>query len=133
MIKDLYITGTDFSPEVYFRADLGQLSIKGDSLLENTADFFEEIFDWLELYLSQDGRFFTVNFRLNYFNTGTAGRFFDFLKRLDDYREEQNGEMTINWFYEVNDVNQLENGLEFSSDFPQLFINIIPFMYQEES
>ena len=45
---------------------------------------------------------------------------------LEDYQHQKDGNVTINWYYEENDVDMLESGEEYADDV-ELDFNLIPY------
>ncbi|MEM7548878.1 MAG: DUF1987 domain-containing protein [Bacteroidota bacterium] len=111
-MENLYIDGEGFIPEVNFNAEKGELSISGKSFHENTDAFYEPIINWLKEYNIQTYQPTTLNFKMTYFNTTSSKSFLQLLRILEDYK----GEVTINWHYQKDDDDMLEDGENFATD-----------------
>jgi hypothetical protein len=125
-MEDFNIKGSTYIPTINFSASTGILEIEGESYHEYTIEFFQPVFDWLRQYLEKSGQTITLNFRMSYFNTSSSRRFLEILTMLEEYQKEKNGKVTVNWFYEENDVDMLESGEEYADDVDLPF-NLIPY------
>lgn len=115
-MKNFYVKGDKFIPEIRFVEDDDILEISGQSYHEHTEEFFTPAFEWLEEYFQRPRREVTFNFRMNYFNTASSRCFLDILEMLEDYEKSQNGKVIVNWYYRENDFDMLESGEDFSFD-----------------
>lgn len=115
-MDNFYIEGSHYIPQINFVADTGVLEISGESYHEYTLEFFQPIFDWLKKYTEEEAKKITLNFRMTYFNTSSSRRFLEIMNLLEDYHFSKNGDVTINWYYEINDLDMLESGEEYAED-----------------
>ena len=115
-MENFQIEGENYIPTVNFNAESGDLEISGESYHEYTIEFFQPIFKWLNNYLEQEGRTIVFNFRMTYFNTSSSRRFLEIFDLLEDYSKSKNGNVTVNWYYEKDDVDMLESGEEYAED-----------------
>ena len=53
---------------------------------------------------------------MTYFNTSSSRRFLEIFDLLEDYKKSKNGNVTVNWYYEKDDVDMLESGEEYAED-----------------
>lgn len=125
-IENFYIEGSDYIPEVNFNAETGELWISGESYHEYTLEFFQPVFDWLRKYTEEAGRKFSLNFKMSYFNTSSSRRFLEIMSLLEDYHFNKSGDVTINWYYEKNDLDMLESGEEYAEDV-KIEFTLIPY------
>ncbi len=102
-----------FIPTVNFDADKGICEISGESYLEETIDFYNPLIKWLEEY-TNSGKFtsLTFNFKLTYYNTSSSKRIVDILLILRAF-EESGNDLTVNWFYEEDDLDIVEEVEDF--------------------
>lgn len=121
-----HIKGSTYVPTINFDPDTCMLEISGESYHEYTIEFFQPVFDWLEEFLKEGGKTITFNFKMSYFNTSSSRRFLEILTMLEKYQNEKSGKVTVNWYYEDNDVDMLESGEEYADDV-NLPFNLIPF------
>jgi hypothetical protein len=97
------------TPLIIADTDLALIKISGVIIPENPIPLFEEIMDLTKL-VSEKNKVITVEFDLEYFNTGAARYIYDYLKNLKLITYP-----TIKWFYEKDDEDILESGQEFSA------------------
>ncbi len=115
-MENFQIEGENYIPTVNFNTETSVLEISGESYHEYTIEFFQPIFEWLNKYLEQEGRTIVFNFRMTYFNTSSSRRFLEIFDLLEDYNKSKNGNVTVNWYYEKDDVDMLESGEEYAED-----------------
>ena len=124
-MDDLRIESTKFTPEINFDYANRVLEIKGESYPENTSEFFNPVFKWLEDYLgeaNEDNT--TVNIELYYFNSSSSKVLMNFFEVLDKAAEKGRG-ISVNWIYEEEDEDSLEFGEEFAEDVNHVTFNLI--------
>lgn len=119
-MEKLHIKGSKFAPTIDFDPNTGELSISGQSYHENTDEFYKPVLAWLEDYLLNEGLTVKVTMKMEYFNTATAKIFHDMFEKLDKYNDEK-GEVSIDWYYQKNDIDMQEHGEEYDDD---LYLNI---------
>ncbi|MGF1534271.1 MAG: DUF1987 domain-containing protein [Bernardetiaceae bacterium] len=124
-MKNFYVKGDKFIPEIRFIEDDDILEISGQSYHEHTEEFFTPAFEWLREYFKRPGRQVTFNFRMSYFNTASSRCFLDILEMLEEYEKTKEGKVTINWYYRANDFDMLESGEDFALDV-ELDFHLIP-------
>ncbi len=115
-MDDLKIDATKFTPGISFDYGKRELMIKGESYPENTSEFFNPVFAWLETYLAEEREEPTVvNIELYYFNSSSSKVLMNFFEVLDN-AGERGQKITVNWIYEEEDEDSLEFGEEFAED-----------------
>ncbi len=125
-MEDFYNPPDHFIPEIRFKAATGELTISGESFHEYSVEFYQPVFDWLRRFLSIPNQKVTMNFRMSYFNTNTSRRFLEVFDMLEEYERNNNGSVTVNWYYKAHDVDMKESGEEYMAD-TNLSINLIPY------
>ncbi len=126
-LNDLEITGekgTYFIPYVRFNAETGKCLLEGESYLENTWEFYNQLKAWLQSYSATNKPIF-LDFKLTYFNTSSSKGIFELLMFLKEY-ENNGGKVMINWYYPEYDEDLLEEAEDFIED-TQLAIRLIPY------
>ena len=123
-MENLYIKETKYTPEIKMDADKGLIEVKGKSYPENTFEFYEPIFKWLEEYFKNPQKITTINIELVYFNSSSSKLLFDFFDLLDEKREEGH-KIIVNWIYDKENENAKEDGEDFKEDFEELEINLV--------
>jgi len=115
-MENFHIEGENYIPTVDFNPETGELEISGESYHEYTIEFYQPIFDWLREYLGEEGRKIIFNFKMTYFNTSTSRRFLEIFDLLEEYKNDKNGDVTVNWYYQKDDVDMHESGEEYAED-----------------
>lgn len=123
-MDDLKVSATKFTPEISFDYNGRLLVIKGESYPENTSEFFNPVFKWLDDYLAEDSQDpTTVNIELYYFNSSSSKVLMNFFEVLDN-AGERGHKITVNWIYEEEDEDSLEFGEEFAEDMNHIQFNL---------
>lgn len=124
-MENLYIEATKSSPEIDFNKDTNTLSLKGESYPENTAQFYEPVFKWLESYLEElEDAQVNVNMELIYFNSSSSKALMDIFDTLEEASEDGKN-IVVNWIYDEDNDAALEYGEEFAEDMESLTFNLI--------
>ena len=119
----LHIDASDNSPEVILDGEKGYLLFDGKCYPENTFDFFEPILNWIESYFKEHYKENSVvDIKLTYFNSATTQILFDI---LDIFQDSGVKDLQINWYYDVDNENGLEDYEDFSEEFPELNIQAV--------
>lgn len=122
-MENLNIEETKFTPSIVFDIQKSLLEIKGDSLPENTTEFYKPLMASLFEYFQTPHENITVNLELTYFNSSSSKLLFDF---FDLFLENNNKtDIVINWFYDEENENMEEAGEDFKDDFEDLEFNLI--------
>lgn len=109
----LRIEATEKSPLVHFDPVAGVLELRGRSIHENAARFYEDLFQWVEGYARQPAGRVEVRIALDYFNSSSAKYLLDILKRLDDLHASGDSKVSMEWTYESGDLDMQEAGNDF--------------------
>jgi hypothetical protein len=123
-MEELRFAPTKYSPEIILNPE-GIIKIKGRSIHENAAAFFEPVEKWLSEYLNSPANVTSVDMFLEYFNSASAKIFISILQKIT-YVSLKHKKFVINWYYEEGDEDILERGEYFSSilDVPVNFIKV---------
>ncbi|MBN2348682.1 MAG: DUF1987 domain-containing protein [Bacteroidales bacterium] len=122
MKTDLYIQGTDNTPEVMFGLN-GEFKIWGRIVTENVPGLFEPILKWISDYQHKNVIF---NIYFDYINSSASMHLFILLKKLEENEAIQN--IIVNWHYDEDDEDHLDTGEIFEDK-----LNRTKFNYFEES
>jgi hypothetical protein len=113
-MENIYLQGTQKTPEISFDHSQGVLEIKGRSIPENSIDFYKPMVVWLEEYSKSPVKRTQVNIQLEYFNTSSSKCLLDIFKKLENIHKSKN-EVIVNWYYEEDDEDMLEAGEDYES------------------
>ncbi|MGR9107286.1 MAG: biofilm regulation phosphoprotein SiaC [Gammaproteobacteria bacterium] len=123
--RNLYIAGTQSSPEIAADWDAGLLVMKGDSYPENTFELFERVIQWVETFLANGERPLRLDLYLVYLNTSSVRAMIDILELLET-AHAANQDVGLRWFYDYRNQRVAELAEEFREDYTLPF-EILPF------
>lgn len=126
-LADLEITGekgTFFVPHIRFEAATGKCLMEGESYLENTWHFYNQLLEWLRTYAVSNAPIL-FDFKLTYFNTSSSKGILEILQFLKGY-EDKGGTVSVTWFYPEEDEDILEEAEDFIED-TKLAINLVSY------
>ena len=124
-MENLQIAATKSSPKIDFNAQTNILSIEGESYPENTTQFYESVFVWLEEFLENiKGQEVVFNIELIYFNSSSSKVLMDLFDALEEASEEGKN-IVVNWIYDEDNEASLEYGEEFAEDMDSLTFNLL--------
>lgn len=122
MVKEVKIPSTKNSPEIILNPE-GFIKIRGRSIQENVAEFFEPVDDWITEYVKDPADVTSVDLVLEYFNSASARVFITLFQKIT-WVSLRHKKFIFNWYYEDGDEDILERGEYFASvlDVPINFI-----------
>lgn len=125
IMENLKIEATKSSPEIYFNVETNVLTMTGESYPENTAKFYEPVFNWLENYIASiTNQKIVFNIELIYFNSSSSKVLMDIFDILES--ASKNGKkIKLNWIYDEDNDAALEYGEEFEEDVDSLVFNLV--------
>ncbi len=112
---DIRIPETDTTPEVILNSENALFSIKGNSYPENPNEFYQPLVANKNAFIkSVQKDCIKIEINLNYFNTSSNKFIINILRELITIN---NNTKTINidWYYEEDDVDMHQRGIELSS------------------
>lgn len=105
---------TAYTPCIVFDAKQGILEIAGEAYAEYAVEFFQPLLEILTAFTSTtDNSALTVAFKMTYFNTSTSRCFFEIFDILEKYHLK-GGKVKCNWYYQQEDLDIFDSGVEFS-------------------
>jgi hypothetical protein len=124
-MENLQIAPTKSSPAIDFNFENNTLSIVGESYPENTTQFYEPVFKWLEEYIAAlTDQEVTFNMELIYFNSSSSKALMDIFDMLEESCEDGK-KIVLNWIYDEDNDAALEYGEEFAEDVESLTFNLV--------
>jgi hypothetical protein len=112
-MKTFRLEKTKSSPEVVLDP-AGIVKLRGRSILENSAEFFEPVIEWIDNYVQNPADLTCVDVDLEYFNSATAKFIITLVQRVSRVGLK-NRRYKVNWYYEEGDEDILERGEYISS------------------
>jgi len=107
------IAATQSTPQVILDPD-GVIIIKGRSMNKNAAGFYKQIESWIDVYVFNPAEITRVDIYLEYFNSINSKIFTALLRKISEVRLKDK-EFIINWYYEEDDEDILDQGENISS------------------
>lgn len=89
-------------PKIELNDTTGICSFEGKSIPKDAFVVYNPVVNWINNYIESPQQKTILNFRFNYFNTGTSKFIFDIMQRMLALKEK-NLELEINWFCPNND------------------------------
>ncbi len=109
----LKVEATHVTPNISFDANTGVLEMKGRSIPENSLEFYQPVYEWLDKYMEDPHEKTVVHLRFDYFNTSSSKCILDILKRIDRINSNGN-DVFIKWYHDSNDEDMMEAGEDYS-------------------
>jgi len=123
-MKNINIEGNDSSPKVVMDSERGIIELEGNSYPENTFEFYEPLITWIKEYFElHEKTTTTITFKLKYFNSATSQVLFDV---LDHVQEGKSNNVLVNWHYDKDNENGIDDYEDFSEEFGELNIQAVP-------
>ncbi|MGM0509188.1 MAG: DUF1987 domain-containing protein [Fusobacteriota bacterium] len=120
LVKD----ATNSTPKIFFDPENNKLQIEGESYPENSFEFYDPIFEWLEDYIEEvDNEEINVDFSIEYLNTSSTKSIMFILDILEE-AYIQGKKININWYYESDNELSYEMAEDFM-DYLELPFNLI--------
>ena len=104
----LRIAPSKNSPEIVLDPS-GSIKIRGRSIHENVAEFFEPVSVWITEYVKDPAELTSVDIALEYFNSASAKVFITLLQKITMVTLRHK-KYILNWYYEEGDEDILERG-----------------------
>ena|SRR5579859_869372 len=108
-MEALNILKTDDTPEIVFDKARGVFEISGRSLPEDSVDFYQPVFQWLEQYAKEPNVTTEFSFKLEYTNTASSKMVQNILSVLERIKGTR-----IAWHYYEDDEDMEDMGHELS-------------------
>ena len=104
---------SEYTPNVRFDAQTGDMLISGKSVPFNPSEFYIPVFEWLRIYMEKPAPITTVTIALTYCNSSTINWLKDILKLLKKM-DKPGINFKLVWQHDANDEDSLELGQELS-------------------
>ena len=123
-MENLYLKGTEETPEIVFDKDKPEFRVTGKSYMEDATAHYSQVIVWLEDYSKHPNETTHFKFELEYVNTASSKIVHDILDTLDNIY--LNGhDVLVEWHYYEEDEDMLELGQEYEE------IYEVPFKFEE--
>ena len=111
-MDNLILEMTHRTPKVDFNVKTGEFLISGSSIPEDCLLFYKDIFNWLDDYLETPRQKTILELRMKFFNTSTSKCLFTIFRKMEDLKNKGK-EVIISWYYELEDTDMYESGVDF--------------------
>ncbi len=112
-MEALNIQESNLTPKISLDGESGQLEFAGKSIPENSLEFYQPVYDWLDAYVDAPKEKTVVTVKLDYFNTSSSKCILDILKRIDKL-DDKGFDVLIKWYYDEDDEDMMEAGEDYS-------------------
>lgn len=103
----------DGYPTFKIETEKGYFEISGSSTPEDVVMAYEGFIKRLNDFLNLPKRKVEVCFRLQYFNTASSRIILNILSILENYKNDNHGDVLATWFYHADEEDMEEAGMEF--------------------
>lgn len=103
------------TPGIMFIKSEGRLEIRGKSIPENSLEFYEPVFSWLDDYANDPKLETQLVIALEYFNTSSSKCLLDVMRKLESLHLASKSKVSILWLYEEDDEDMLEAGEDYKT------------------
>jgi hypothetical protein len=114
-MDNLKIESTQSTPSILADARAGTMEMRGDSYPENSFELFSPAMKWIEDYLREGSRPFTLNLHLLYLNTSSVKAMMDIFDILEE-AHKAGRQVVVNWYYDEQNERVAELAEEFKED-----------------
>lgn len=111
-MNNIFVDKAIKTPLISFDFDKGEFKIEGVSVPENTVEFYNPIVYALQEYVENPKDKTVFDIKLEYFNTSTSVILLNIFRILSSLNEDV---LTINWYYEEEDLEMLEAGEDYGN------------------
>jgi len=114
-MNDFALPGSQSTPAIQSDWAAGSLSMQGDSYPENSYELFHQVYQWIERFLAEAERPFSLELRLLYLNTSSIKAMMDIFDLLEAAHQEGKS-VAVNWYYDRHNERVVELAEEFKED-----------------
>jgi len=115
---------TASTPFVLIDEEKSYMRLEGRCFHEKVADFFREVNEWLDSYLSSNFGLFTFDCAIEYFNSSTTKLLHNMLLKMDKLVGAEK-KIIVNWITEAENEIMVECGEDFQEDVRNLEFNLV--------
>lgn len=111
-MENYFIEASKATPSINFNPQSGILTIKGRSIPEDSVNFFNPLQKVIKEYLVNSLPNNIINIQLDYLNSSSTACLLNVLREFEKLNKTIS--TVVNWYYEVEDEDILNIGLNFS-------------------
>lgn len=114
-MDSLHIPSSQSTPSVEADPERGLIKMTGDSYPENSFEFFDQVFAWIETYLAGSSAPLTLELRVVYMNTSSVKAMMDILELFEEHHRLGRA-ISVRWLYDPRNERIVELAEEFKED-----------------
>ncbi|HIP37467.1 MAG TPA: DUF1987 domain-containing protein [Crocinitomix sp.] len=112
-MEPLRIQATVKTPEILFDPVNEVFEIKGKSVPDDAEEFFRDVLEWVEDYISNPNESTVFKIDLEYFNISSSKRILFLFYKLNELKEKGK-KIKVQWFYNEDDEDMFEVGQDYA-------------------
>lgn len=93
----------------------GTVEISGKSIPENSLEFYQPIFSWMDEYIANPATQTEVKIILEYFNTTSSKCLLDIFRKMEILSNSGKSQVSVLWHYEEDDEDMMEAGQDYDA------------------
>lgn len=93
----------------------GLIEMKGKSIPENTAEFYQPVYEWLDQYALTPQPVTRLLINFEYFNTSSSKCLLDIFRKLEAIHVSGKSSVAVSWIYDEDDEDMMETGEDYKS------------------
>ena len=113
-MEKLELKGSPKTPDILLDGDSGQIKLTGRSIPENSIEFFDPIYHWIDTYCESPCSETVLDVRLEYFNTSSSKCLLDIFKKFEKINGNRS-HVRVNWYFERYDEDMAEAGEDYQA------------------
>ncbi len=110
--KDIIFHESENTPMVVASWEQGTIDFSGIANPDDVFLIFKPLYKWLDLYFSSNKNHLTINFQLEYINNSFSLAILDLFRQLNT-KFEEGIRIQVNWYYNSNEEDMLEQGEDY--------------------
>ncbi|HLU87002.1 MAG TPA: DUF1987 domain-containing protein, partial [Taishania sp.] len=108
-LETFRLEGSPKTPKIELDSEKGVLLFRGRSIPENSFDFFEPIYNWVDSYCLTPKEETVLKFQLEYFNTSSSKCFMELFRKFELLNKDKST-VKVEWYFESEDEEMAEAG-----------------------
>jgi len=105
-LKQLFIEGTEVTPQISFNEELSTLSIHGRSIPSNADETYRKLEEWLEELFDENSCILVIDMNLDYFNTASHKHLAQMFTKISNNCNDTK----VVWHYCIDDEEMKQVG-----------------------
>lgn len=114
-MDSLHIPASQSTPAVDTDWQRGLIRIDGDSYPENSFEFFDPIFKWIDAFLAEGAAPLTLELGIVYMNTSSVKAMMDIFDLFEEHHRRGRS-VQVRWLYDVRNERIVELAEDFKED-----------------